>query len=308
MLKLIENNLIEIIKHHKTISQAAKDLWVSRPTIYNWITRYEQDWKLWLIDDSPWPKIGSKIWNKTNETTEKLVIEYLRWYPELWPVWIRDKLRYDNNILLNSTTIRRIWKRNHIRYGINKGVKQKRERTLYSISVPWELQVDVSYPFWRSKHIWSYDAIDDCTRFVYSDIVEEYWVLESIEFIKEVLKRMPFKIHTIRTDNWKEFWKQFTEYLESIWIKHIKNEPYTPQHNGKIERYHSTRKRLEVIRWEKDMDLEELKYRNRLWIDFYNNRKHYGLWMEGLTPLQKLTICLFYDQSVNLSMQQNIKK
>lgn len=28
--------------------------------------------------------------------------------------------------------------------------------------------------------------------------------------------------------------------------------------------------------------------------------------MEGLTPLQKLIICIFYDESVNLSMQQNI--
>ncbi|MDO4714400.1 MAG: hypothetical protein Q4B28_07345 [bacterium] len=45
-------------------------------------------------------------------------------------------------------------------------------------------------------------------------------------------------MHTIRTDNGKEFGRQFSEYLQSKGIRHVKNEPYMPQHNGKIERYH----------------------------------------------------------------------
>lgn len=307
MLKIIEKNLKQVYLKEITKAQAARNLWVSRVTIYEWIKKYEWDWIMWLIDDIPWPKPWSKIWNKTEERIEGIVLRYIKENILDGPKTIKYYLERDEWIIMNSTTIWRIWKRNHIKYWVNNKEKQKRDRTLYSISQPGELQVDVSYPFGRSKRIFSYDSIDDCTRIVYSEIVEEYWVLESIEFIKEVIKRMPFEVKTVRTDNWKEFWRQFTEYLKSVWIKHIKNEPYTPQHNGKIERYHGTRKRLEVVSRTKEMDLEELNYRNRLWVNYYNTeRTHTWLGMEGLTPLQKLIISLFYDQCVNLSMQQNI--
>ena len=306
MIKLIEKNLIQVYKKEITKAQAARNLWVSRPTIYEWIRKYEWDWTIWLIDESPWPKPWNKIRNKTAQETEEIVIKYIKENMLDGPKTIQYYLMEREWIIIDSTTIWRIWKRNHIKYGVSDKKKQKRDRTLYSISQPWEVQVDVSYPFGRSKRIWSYDSIDDCTRMVYSKIVEEYWVLESIEFIKETIKRMPFEVKTVRTDNWKEFWRQFTEYLESVGIKHIRNEPYTPQHNGKIERYHGTRKRLEVIQWTKEMDLEELNYRNKLWLYYYNTKRiHTWLGMEGLTPLQKLITCVFYDESVNLSMQQN---
>lgn len=306
MMKIIEKNIIHLVKREKTISDVARELNVSRPTIYTWKAKYEEDWLLWLIDDPPWPKFG-KSWNRTNKETEDIIIKYLKDYPQYWPKTLKDYLLENEWIVIDSTTIWRIGKRRHIRYWVKDKTKEKRERTLYSLSSPWELQVDVSFPYWRSKHIWSYNAIDDCTRWCYWEIVEEYWVNESISFIKELLLKTPFKVHTIRTDNWKEFWKAFSEYLERMGIIHIKNEPYMPQHNGKIERYHGTRKRLEVIFRTKTMELDELKYRNQLRLQYYNsNRKHTGLWMNGLTPLQKLLRYLYCSQCVKLSMQQDI--
>jgi hypothetical protein len=54
------------------------------------------------------------------------------------------------------------------------------------------------------------------------------------------------------------------------------------------------------------MELDELKYRNQLRLQYYNNkRKHTGLWMNGLTPLQKLLRYLYCSQCVKLSMQQD---
>lgn len=307
MMKIIEKNIIQLIKKEKTLSEIARILNVSRPTIYTWKRKYEEEWLLGLLDDSPWPKFGN-AWNKTSKYIEDKVVDYLRSYPQYWPKTIKDHLLEKENIVLDSTTIWRIGKRRHIRYWITTVQKPKRERTLYSLSSPWELQVDVSFPYWRSKHIWAYNAIDDCTRWCYGDIVEEYGVNESINFIKELLLRVPFKVHTIRTDNGKEFGKLFSEYLASIWINHIRNEPYMPQHNGKIERYHGTWKRLEVIFRTKTMELDELKYRNQVRLQYYNrNRKHTGLWMDGLTPLQKLLKYLYCSQCVKLSMQQDIK-
>ena len=305
-MKIIEKQLIALIKKETTVTSVARNLGVSRVTIYAWLTKYSEDWLLWLIDDQPWPKFW-KAWNRTSSDVETIVAKYLENYPLLWPQTIAHILFEDMGINLDPTTIWRIGKRMHIRYWISKGVKQKRERTLYSLPMPGELQVDVSFPYWRSKQICSYNAIDDCTRWVYWEILEEYWIVESIEFIKSLLEKVPFRVHTIRTDNGKEFWKQFSEYLESIGIKHIKNEPYMPQHNGKVERYHWTRKRLEVIFWTKEMDLEELRYRNIQWLYYYNyHRRHTWLAMQGLTPLKKLIISLSSSQCVKLSMQQYI--
>jgi hypothetical protein len=55
------------------------------------------------------------------------------------------------------------------------------------------------------------------------------------------------------------------------------------------------------------MGLEELQYRNYLRVSYYNTqRKHSGLWMGNLTPLQKLMNYLLSIQCVKLSLQQNI--
>ena len=148
MIKIIEKNIIHLIKREKTISDVARELNVSRPTIYTWKAKYEEDWLLWLIDDPPWPKFG-KSWNRTSKETEDIIIKYLKDYPQYWPKTLKDYLLENEWIVIDSTTIWRIGKRRHIRYWVKDKTKEKRERTLYSLSSPWELQVDVSFPYWR---------------------------------------------------------------------------------------------------------------------------------------------------------------
>ncbi|MCK9467274.1 MAG: hypothetical protein M0P94_03005, partial [Candidatus Absconditabacterales bacterium] len=67
----------------------------------------------------------------------------------LGPQTIAHTIFEDMGINLDPTTIWRIGRRMYIRYGISKGVKQKRERTLYNLPMPGELQVDVSFPYGR---------------------------------------------------------------------------------------------------------------------------------------------------------------
>jgi len=43
MIKIIEKNIIHLIKREKTISDVARELNVSRPTIYTWKAKYEED-------------------------------------------------------------------------------------------------------------------------------------------------------------------------------------------------------------------------------------------------------------------------
>jgi len=305
MRKIIAKYLEKLKRREKNVSEIAKILWVSRPTIYSWKLKYEEDGEIGLLEDNPWPKIW-KAWNRTKREIEEVVVEYLKRYPLDGPLVIKERLEEQEGIILHSTTIWRIWKRRHIKYWARERKKQKRERKLYALNQPGELQVDVTFPYWRSKNIFVYNAIDDCTRWVYSEVREDFWIVDSIVFIKNMLERIPLKVERIRTDNWTEFGRQFTRYLENVGIEHIKNEPYMPQHNGKVERYNGTFKSREVVYRTEEMELEELQYRNYLRVSYYNTqRKHSGLWMENLTPLQKLMNYLLSTQCVKLSLQQN---
>ncbi len=114
---------------------------------------------------------------------------------------------------------------------------------------------------------------------------------------------MPFTIKAIRTDGGSEFGRKFTEYLESLGIEHRKNAPYTPQHNGKIERYHRTFKEKEAFFWSFYASVDELNYRLSLWLHHYNfQMRHGGLGMNRLTPAQKVLHASFQK-----SLQPHLK-
>ena len=63
-----------------------------------------------------------------------------------------------------------------------------------------EIQVDTWYPFGRHRQFVIYSGIDDCTRMVYSKAYSNANIENTKDFINELLKRYPFAIMSIRTD------------------------------------------------------------------------------------------------------------
>ena len=67
-------------------------------------------------------------------------------------------------------------------------------------------------------------------------------------FLEHLLKAFPFPIECVQTDNGPEFTNRFTTYrdkptlfqvhLQDHGIRHKLIKPYTPRHNGKVERSH----------------------------------------------------------------------
>jgi transposase InsO family protein len=98
--------------------------------------------------------------------------------------------------------------------------------------------MDGSYPFGRQRQIVSFDAIDDCSRYIVAKLYKHEDTKSAIDFVKYLIQKVPFKIKRIRVDN--RYGKEFKEFCNSIGIEVIQNEPYKPQQNGKIERYHRT--------------------------------------------------------------------
>ena len=96
-------------------------------------------------------------------------------------------------------------------------------------------------------HLYQYTAIDECTRFRYLCAFEEQNTYSSTIFLQKLVKYFPFPICKIQTDNGTEFTKTFTkedsltlfeQQLKAYGIEHQKIRPYTPRHNGKVERSH----------------------------------------------------------------------
>lgn len=101
----------------------------------------------------------------------------------------------------------------------------------------------------KGNKFYQYTAIDEYSRFRYLEAFEEQSSYSSAVFLEHLLKKFPFKIECIQTDNGQEFTKtlgnskkttptMFEKRLMQLGIRHKLIKPYTPRHNGKVERSH----------------------------------------------------------------------
>ncbi len=98
------------------------------------------------------------------------------------------------------------------------------------------------------KKFYQYTAIDEFSRWRYLEAFEEHSTYSSALFVEHLIKAAPFKILCIQTDNGAEFTKRllsdkaapslFETRLEQAGIRHKLIRPFTPRHNGKVERSH----------------------------------------------------------------------
>lgn len=306
--KLLE----EIVVKKRTATEVAGILGVARETVSRWLAKYRFEGLDGICPKKPGPREGSPAVNRTSADLEELVCSYAKWDVFKGPQAIADLLEENEGLKLDQTTVYRILKRKSVRYGLHYK-HLKRKRIAYCLSEPGEeVQMDVTFPFGCARKARVFDAIDDCSRLVFGKVFDGHSQKESIAFVNELILAMPFTIKAVRTDCGGEFGKQFTEHLAGLGIEHRRNPPYTPQHNGKIERYHRTFKEREAYSWPFHSSLDELNYRLRLWLYEYNfKKKHSGLHMHRLTPAQKVLHASFYKpmqphlQSVTGTLQLN---
>ena len=98
-------------------------------------------------------------------------------------------------------------------------------------------------------YFYQYTFIDEYSRFRYLEAFKEHSSYSSSEFIKHCVRRFPYAIECVQTDNGPEFTNRlnsqhsdkktlFEVTLEKLAIQHKCIKPYTPRHNGKVERSH----------------------------------------------------------------------
>jgi transposase InsO family protein len=288
---------LNIINHYLDVSGNAaatcRHFGISRKTFYKWMNRYKESGKSGLCDRSRRPN------NSPNETSKEVVgkVLYLRQNYHFGAGRISSYIKRYHQVSIASSTIQRILKSNGLnRLPANK-LKYERSKNKwkrYEKQMPGHsIQVDVKFlqriPGTR-KRFYQFTAIDDCTRVRVFKIYDQCNQKTSIEFIDEVIKRLPFRVLKVQTDNGAEFQSKFHWHLDELDIKHIYIRPRTPRLNGKVERSH----RIDGQEFYQLLDTEEISddihlFNNKLkqWEDYYNFDRPHGA-LDGQTPYERL--------------------
>jgi transposase InsO family protein len=221
---------------------------------------------------------------------------YLRENYHFGPRKIADYLKRFHDISVAGATVHRLLHKHGVgRLPANQKHRQHTKRwKRYEKQQPGHrLQMDVKFleriPGTR-KRLYQFTAIDDCTRIRVLKIYDACNQATAVHFADEVIRRLPFRIHVVQTDNGAEFQSKFHWHLGELGIRHVYIRPRTPRLNGKVERSHRVDGQefyqlLDQKGVSDDIRLFNAKLRE--WEDYYNFHRPHGA-LGGQTPYERL--------------------
>ena len=221
---------------------------------------------------------------------------YLRQTYHFGPSRIAAYLHRFHRVAIAASSVHRIL----ARHGLNRLPANQKHRPhgkrwqRYEKPQPGHrLQLDVKFleriPGTKTR-LYQFTAIDDCTRIRVLKVFAACNQRTAIQFVDDVVGRLPFRILVVQTDNGAEFQSRFHWHLEGLDIRHVYIRPRTPHLNGKVERSHRVDDQefyqlLDAQGISDDIHLFNAKLRE--WEDYYNyHRPHGGL--DGQTPYERL--------------------
>lgn len=266
--------------------EVAEILGVSRQAIWYRRQQLRQYGSSALISRKRGPKPFHPPWNKTSRTGEDRVVT-LRQETNAGPATLRRFLEEEGIFLARMTVYRILVRQGLIApKGRKKPVYQR-----YTLSYPGaEIQIDTTQIEDSQERFWVFAAVDDHTRWAFALVANRCLGSSARAFLRHIVTTAPFPITAVRTDRGSEYGPAFTKECLRFGIRHIKNRPKTPQHNGKVERFHRTvQEECLWYKWHWQMTMPEAAYRLAQFLAFYNHRRpHQGLGMDGRSPIQQL--------------------
>lgn len=244
---------LSLVRYAKAygVTHAAIRYRKNRQYVYRWLNRYDGSIES-LREMSRRPHSHK---NQHTPSELKLIFDMRRRNPHAGLVvfWVKLRQRgYSRSI----TGLYRVLVRNSLTADKNPNPKY--------IAKPYEkmtypgqrVQIDVKHvPVSctvgdaEGRKFYQYTAIDEFSRYRYVEAFEELSTYSSTVFLENVCKAFKFNIKCIQTDNGIEFTNRlgngpgqkptmFEKRLEKLGISHKKIRPFTPRHNGKVERSH----------------------------------------------------------------------
>ena len=276
----------------RNIARTCRHFGISRQAFYRWKRRFETHGAAGLADRPSTPHRSPKA--TPREVVSKIL--YLRQTYHFGPGKIADYLKRFHQQVLAVSSVHRIL----VRHGLNRLPHNQKHRAhvkrwqRYEKPQPGHrLQVDVKFleriPGTR-KRLYQFTAIDDCTRIRVLKIYDACNQGTAMHFLDDVLRRLPFRVHVVQTDNGAEFQSRFHWHLESLDIRHVYIRPRTPHLNGKVERSHRVDDQEFYQLLDKDGITDDIHLFNekvREWENYYNYHRPHGA-LDGQTPYERL--------------------
>ena len=239
----------------KGVSRASRKYNKGRSYIYFWLDRYDGTLDS-LRNRSKRPHSHP---NQQNLEEIKLVRDMRRRNPTLglMEFWFKLRARgYQRHyVSLFRLMVRMGW---FIRKESSR--KDYQAKPYEQMSHPGErVQIDVKWVprecivDGKVRQFCQYTAIDEYSRLRYLQAFDEANTFTSMQFLNEAVlwfRRRGIQIECVQTDNGTEFTKHllrtrdeenltsFEQLLQGLGIRYKHIRPYTPRHNGKVERSH----------------------------------------------------------------------
>ena len=261
---------------------------IKKGTFYKWKRQFDKNGEKGLERKKPVAKVFP---NQIKPDVVKKVLE-LRKEHKLGTWRIKWYLERYHDICISESSVYRILKRNHTERLDRKTTRRAMHTLSYEKDTPGHhVQVDVKFLIFNTKNgsrikRFQYTAIDDATRIRALKIYNKHNQESSINFIDYVIKKFPFRINTIQTDNGHEFQSKFHWHVQDLGMRHRFIKAGKPQLNGKVERSHLTDKKefYQLLTYTDDVDLNK---KLNEWEHFYNFNRPHGSF-KGKTPYETL--------------------
>jgi transposase InsO family protein len=183
------------------------------------------------------------------------------------------------------------------RHGISRlpqieGDKPKRSRfKSYPIGF---VHIDIAEVHTEEGRLYLFVAIDRTSKFAFARLVESAGKIEAAQFLHDLIEAVPYRIHTVLTDNGIQFTPRkqdiyngrhiFDRVCEQHGIEHRLTKVNHPWTNGQVERMNRTIKEATVRRYHYDSH-DQLRAHLQLFVDAYNHARRLKT-LRGLTPYE----------------------
>lgn len=230
--------------HGNDISLTSRRFGLDRKTVRAWRDKFNRIGMLALNDKSHRPK------NVRRTATDWRIVDEIVKIREKYPAWSKYKIKVmleRKDMFVSASTVGRVLKRkNLINLKVSrkksKAAKNPRQRYPKGLKIACAgdmVQIDTKFiTLMAGRIIYQFTAIDVLTKRrvlrYYSSLLSK----NGADFLRRCLKKFPFPVKAIQTDNGKEFLKDFDKLCRELSLPHYFIEARHPKQNSYVENSH----------------------------------------------------------------------